>query len=134
MQDFEQAGQEFAKAINELLPELKSKYSKVENNGTSIKCYKKNGDFKQIRIIEDYEKRNPSFPKISKQYQLEGGHRELARKMGSKDPNALKVEIKCFSDGQHYEIAPMSDGNLWSKTSFKKEIIGLFLDNLESHA
>lgn len=127
MQNLEEATLEFTKAINELLPELESQYPKIENYASSIKCYGKNGDFKQIRVVEDYERRNPQFPTTNRQYQLEGGHRELARKMASKDPKAWKVEINCCSNGQHYEIAPTSDGTLWSKKSFEKEMKKLFL-------
>ena len=127
MQNLEEAELEFAAAITELLPELESKYSKIENHEFSIKCYERNRDFKQIRVLADYERRNPKLPMTSRQYQLEGGHRELARKMASKDPNAWKVEIKCYSNGQHYEIAPVFEGTSWSKEGFEKEMRKLFL-------
>ncbi len=128
MQNLEEAELEFAEAINKLLPELESKYQKIENYVTSIKCYGKDGSFKQIRVVEDYERRNPKFPTTNRQYQLEGGHRELSRKMESKDPNAWKVEIKCYSNGQHYEIAPVCEEALWSTKGFEKEMRKLFLE------
>ena len=128
MQNLEEAKLEFTAAINELLPELESKYLKIENYVTSIKCYGKDRDYKQIRILEDYERRNPKLPTTGRQYQLEGGHRELARKMASKDQNAWKVEINCYSNGQHYEIAPICDEVLWSKKGFEKEMRKLFLE------
>ena len=88
MQNLEKAEQEFEATIKRLLRELESKYSKIENHLTSIKCYGKDGNFKEIRVVADYERRTPKVPTTSRQYQLEGGHRELSRKVSSRDPNA----------------------------------------------
>lgn len=127
MQNLKESELEFAAASKELQTKLNKKYLKVENNVNSIKCYEKNGNFKSIRVIADHERINPKFPTTNRQYQLEGGHRELARKIASKDSNAWKVEIKCYSDGQHYEIAPMNNGTIWLRKDFEKEMENLFL-------
>lgn len=103
MQTLEDAEKELIAAIDKLLPELNMKYQRVDNSGSSIVCH--NGrSFKQLRVTEDYERRNITLPINSAEYQAEGGHRSLEKKFERRDPNAWKIEIRGrFESGQNYE-------------------------------
>ena len=95
-------------------------------NSLYLNCNTQKGDSIQLRIIEDYGRRNVVMPKSSREYQEQGGHRELASKFNKQNDNAWKIEVVKKHSGVSYEIGFAGSENNWDKASFTKDFLSVF--------
>lgn len=95
-------------------------------NSLYLNCLTQKGDSIQLRIIEDYERRNVVMPKNSREYQKQGGNRELERKFKKQSDSAWKIEVVKKHSGGSYEIGFAGSENHWDKANFTKEFLSVF--------
>ncbi|PZO37901.1 MAG: hypothetical protein DCF19_17720 [Pseudanabaena frigida] len=128
---------EIDKAIEEIKSVIKS-HSKmldelylshevnVSENYLSLVCCCKSGDTLELRVIEDNERRNLRVPMTSRDYQKQGGHRELQNKFDRHNPIAWKIEVKRKSTKSNYEIGFGGSERNWDIKSFEASFIHTF--------
>ena len=128
---------ELDKAIEDMIEIFEIEKPILESNFASHKMSKsdnyfgvtatrENGSTVQLRAIPDNERRNPTLPQNSMDYQKQGGHAELQRKFESKSAIAWKIEVLHKTGGNNYETSFIGSDKNWDKESFQSQFRSTF--------
>lgn len=134
MTPLEQASKEIAEIINKYRPKLNAKYKTVEfshsEQGVFLTCFMENNEKITLRAIEDYDRKKFTPPKNSKEYQEQGGHKALVKKMQRTNPNAWKIEVKQTIKNQIMEIGFPGSESHWNPEEFESEFVSTIINRI----
>ena len=128
---------ELNKEIEDMIEIFETEKSLMESNFASHEMSKSDNYFGvtairedcstvQLRAIPDNERRNPTLPQNSMDYQKQGGHAELQRRFESKSAIAWKIEVMHKTGRSSYETAFSGSDRNWDKESFQSQFRSTF--------
>lgn len=125
-----EAEKQIEEIVSKHLSKLQNKYQSVEYKGGTVICNSSHQDHIKLQARPDHSRRKPNFPMNSKDYQEQGGWRELQNKFERQNPEAWNIVVLKSSDGSTYEIAFSGSENSWDINTFERDFINIFLSGI----